>query len=134
MGYWITSLGLIAFGFLGAFSIGRPFFLVGLAMLVLGPVRRRPALFWPPLLAVVAYNVGYWAVAPLYCTATEVVGGPSTTVCSSVLGINYSGSGTYNPSGDPANMAGLLLAAVAFVVVLAAIISKRRSERDVSAP
>jgi len=134
MGYWITSLGLIAFGFLGAFSIGRPFFLVGLAMLVLGPVRRRPALFWPPLLAVVAYNVGYWAVAPLYCTATEVVGGPSTTVCSSVLGINYSGSGTYNPSGDPANMAGLLLAAVAFVAALVAIISKRRSERDVSAP
>jgi len=134
MGYWITSLGLIAFGFLGALSIGRPFFLVGLAMLVLGPVRRRPTLFWPPLLAVVAYNVGYWAVAPLYCTATEAVGGLSTTVCSSVLGINYSGSGLYNPSPDPANVAGLLLAAVTFVVVLAAIILKRRSERDVSAP
>ena len=103
-------------------------------MLVLGPVRRRPALFWPPLLAVVAYNVGYWAVAPLYCTATEAVGGPSTTVCSSVLGINYSGNGIYNPSLDPANIAGLLLAAVAFVVVLVAIISKRRSERDASAP
>ena len=134
MGYWITSLGLIAFGFVGMFSIGRPFFLVGLAMLVLGPVRRRPTPFWPPLLAVVAYNVGYWAVAPLYCTATEVVGGPSTTVCSSVLGINYSGSGTYNPSLDPANVAGLLLAGVVFVVVLVAIILKGRSERDVSAP
>ena len=73
MGYWIASLGLIAFGFLGALSIGRPFFLVGLAMLVLGPVRRHPALFWPPLLAVVAYNVGYWAVAPLYCTATGLL-------------------------------------------------------------
>jgi hypothetical protein len=68
MAYWITSLGLIAFGFLGMFSIGRPFFLVGLAMLVLGPVRRRPMIFWPSLLAVVAYNVGYWAVAPLHCT------------------------------------------------------------------
>jgi hypothetical protein len=134
MGYWITSLGLIAFGFVGMFSIGRPFLLVGLAMLVLGPVRRRPMIFWPPLLAVVAYNVGYWAVAPLYCTATEAVGGLSTTVCSSVLGINYSGSGLYNPSLDPANMAGLLLAAVAFAVVLASIILKRRSERDVTAP
>ena len=134
MGYWIASLGLIAFGFLGALSIGRPFFLVGLAMLVLGPVRRHPTLFWPPLLAVVAYNAGYWAVAPLYCTATEAVGGPSTTVCSSVLGINYSGSGLHNPSPDPANVAGLLLAAVTFVVVLAAIILKRRSKRDVPAP
>jgi hypothetical protein len=134
MGYWITSLGLVAFGFVGMLSIGRPFFLVGLAMLVLGPVRRRPALFWPPLVAVVAYNVGYWAVAPLYCTATEAVGGPSTTVCSNVLGINYSGSGLYNPSLDPANVAGLWLAGVTFVVVLAAIILKRRSERDVPAP
>jgi hypothetical protein len=61
MAYWITSLGLIAFGFLGMFSIGRPFFLVGLAMLVLGPVRRRPMIFWPSLLAVVAYN---WATGP----------------------------------------------------------------------
>jgi hypothetical protein len=103
-------------------------------MLLLVPVRRRPALFWPPLLAVVAYNVGYWAVAPLYCTATEAVGGPSTTTCSNVLGITYAGSGAYNPSLDPANMAGLLLAAIAFVAVLAAIILRRRSERDVSAP
>jgi hypothetical protein len=127
MGYWITSLGLIALGFLGALSIGRPFFLVGLAMLVLGPVRRRPMIFWPPLLAVVAYNV-------LYCTATEAVGSPSTTTCSNVLGINYSGSGLYNPSLDPANMAGLLLAGVVFVGGLVAIILKRHSERDVSAP
>ena len=142
MGYWIASLGLIAFGFLGALSIGRPFFLVGVAMLVLGPVRRHPTLFWPPLLAVVAYNVGYWAVAPLYCTAggavggpsTGAVGGPSTTTCSNVLGITYSGAGVYNPSLDPANVAGLLLAGVTFVVVLAAVTLKRRSERDVPAP
>ena len=134
MGYWITSLGLIAFGFVGMFSVGRPFFLVGLAMLLLGPVRRRPALFWPPLLAVVAYNVGYWAVAPLYCTGTEDVGGPSTTTCSNVLGITYSGNGIDNPSLDPANVAGLLLAGVAFVAVLVAIIAKRRSERNASAP
>ena len=134
MGYWITSLGLIPFGFVGMFSIGRPFFLVGLAMLVLGPARRHAMIFWPPLLAVVAYNVGYWAVAPLYCTATEAVGGQSTTTCSNLLGITYSGSGLYNPSLDPANVAGLLLAVVVFVVVLVAIILKRRSEQDVSAP
>jgi hypothetical protein len=103
-------------------------------MLVLGPARRHAMIFWPPLLAVVAYNVGYWAVAPLYCTATEAVGGQSTTTCSNLLGITYSGSGLYNPSLDPANVAGLLLAVVVFVVVLVAIILKRRSEQDVSAP
>jgi hypothetical protein len=129
VGYWVASLGLIAFGVVGMFSIGRPFFLVGLAMLILGPLRSRPALFWPPLVAVIAYNVGYWAVVPLYCTATEAVGGASTTVCSSLIGISYSGSGIYNPSLGPANQVGLLLAAVAFVVVLATMLWQGRPGR-----
>lgn len=122
VGYWVTSLSLIVFGVLAMFSIGRPFFLVGLAMLILGPLRNRPALFWPPLAAVVAYNVGWWAVAALYCTATEAVGGTSTTTCSSLIGIGYSGSGIYNPSLDPANQAGLLLAAIAFIAVLSTML------------
>lgn len=128
MSYWIASLGLIAFGVVGMASIGRPFLLVGLAMLVLGPLRSRPALFWPPLVAVIAYNVGYWAVVPFNCTATGTVGG-TTTVCSSLIGIRYSGSGLYNPSLEPANQVGLLLAAVAFVVVLAAMLWKGRAGR-----
>ena len=126
MGYWVAGVSLIAFGVVAMFSIGRPFLLVGLAMLILGPLRRRPALFWPPLGAVIAYNVGYWAVVPLYCTATETAGGTSTTTCSSLIGIGYSGSGIYNPSLDPANYAGLLLAAVAFVVVLALMLWQGR--------
>ena len=129
MGYWVASIGLIAFGVVAMFSIGRPFLLVGLAMLVLGPLRSRPVLFWPPLVAVIAYNVGYWAVAPLYCTATEAAGGTSTTTCSSLIGTGYSGSGIYNPSLDPANQAGLLLAGIAFVVVLAAMLWQGRRVR-----
>lgn len=126
MGYWVASLGLIAFGLLGMLSIGRPFLLVGLAMLILGPLRSRPVLFWPPLMAVIAYNVGYLAVAPLYCTATATVGGASTTICSNLIGIDYSGSGTYNPSLEPANQAGLVLAAIVFVVVLAMMLWRGR--------
>jgi hypothetical protein len=126
VGYWAASIGLIAFGVVAMFSIGRPFLLVGLAMLILGPLRRRPVLFWPPLAAVIAYNVGYWAVAPLSCTATEAAGGTSTTSCSSLIGIGYSGSGIYNPSLDPANQAGLVLAVIAFVVVLATLLWQRR--------
>lgn len=86
-------------------------------------------MFWPPLLAVIAYNVGYWAVAPLYCTATEAAGGTSTTTCSSLIGIGYSGSGIYNPSLDPANRAGLLLAAIVFVVALAGMLWQGRRVR-----
>ena len=134
MGYWITSIGLIALGLVGTFSIGRPFLLVGLALVVLGPVRRRPVLFWPPLVAVIAYNVGYWAVVPLYCTATEAVGGTSATACSSLIGIRYSGAGIYNPSLEPANLVGLLLAAIAFIVVLAAMLLKGPAGRSAAMP
>ena len=58
MGYWVATFGLIVFGVIAMFSIGRPFLLVGLAMLVLGPLRTRPIWFWPPLAAVIAYNTG----------------------------------------------------------------------------
>lgn len=129
MGYWITSLSLIAFGVIAMFSIGRPFFLVGLAMLILGPLRHRPTWFWPPLVAVITYNVGWWAVAPFSCTATEIVGGTSTTTCSSLIGIAYSGSGIYNPSFGPANQAGLVLAAIGFIVVLATMLWRGRRAR-----
>ena len=126
VGYWAASVGLIVFGLLGILSIGRPFLLVGLAMFILGPLRSRAVVFWPPLMAVIAYNVGYLAVAPFYCTATQAVGGPSTTTCSNLIGINYSGSGTYNPSLEPANQAGLLLSAIVFLVVLAMMFWRER--------
>jgi len=131
MGYWILSIGLVVFGFVAAFSIGMPFLMVGGTLLVLGQVRHRAVLFWPPLAAVVAFNVGYWATVPLYCGATSTVDGAgagvSTTTCQSLLGGTFTGTGIVNPSLDPANEAGLGMAAVAFVVVLVAIIVRRRS-------
>jgi hypothetical protein len=136
MAYWITSLALIIFGFLGSLSIGQPFLLVGLAMLVLGPFRGRPLVFWPPLLAVIAYNVAYFAVAPFYCsagstmggTSTSTAGGTSTTVCSSLVGLRYSGEGIYNPSLVPAIVVGLVAAGLVALVVFALIRWKGRAE------
>jgi hypothetical protein len=135
VGYWITTIGLIAFGFVGMLSIGRPFLLAGLTLLLLSPLRNRPAAFWPPLGAVIAWNVGYLAIVPMSCTATQTVGvgtsgaGESSTVCSSLTGIAYSGRGVYNPPLEPANQAALLLAVVTFVLVLAAVTWLRRSHR-----
>ena len=97
MGYWTAALLLVVFGFLTGFSIGPPFLLVGLAMLVLGPLRRWPRLFWPSLVGVLAFNLGVILVVPIYCTATAEVGGVAQTVCSSILGPTWSGSGLYNP-------------------------------------
>ena len=85
-------------GYLTGFSIGLFLLLVGAAMLVLGPFRRRPLMYWPPMGAVLAFIPGYLAVAPVFCEARSEVGGPSTTVCSSLIGITYAGTGIYNPS------------------------------------
>jgi hypothetical protein len=73
MGYWIAALLLVAFGFITGFSIGPPFLLVGLAMLVLGPLRRWPRLYWPPLVGLLAFIVGVVLVVPMHCTATAEV-------------------------------------------------------------
>ena len=90
MGYWITSIALITFGLVGAMSIGRPFFLVGLAMVLLGPIRRRAIAFWPPFLGVVAYNVAYWLTVPAYCSASgSPDGGATRATCTSFIGIPW---------------------------------------------
>ena len=124
MTYWITAAALLLFGFITGFSIGQPFFAVGLAMMVLGPVRHRPRVFWPPMSGVVAFYIGYLAIAPFTCIATAPAGGVSVTVCSSLLGIRYSGTGIYNPSLLPGQIAGLVLAGVTATVV-AGILSWR---------
>ena len=137
MSYWITSLAFIAFGVVAMFSIGRPFAMVGLAMLVLGPLRRRPVLFWPPLAAVVAWNIAYMAIAPSTCTATQTIGavnpsgglGESTTVCTSLIGITYRGGGNFNPSLEPTNQAALLVVVGTFVVVLLLVFTLVRAGR-----
>ena len=117
MTYWITAVALLLFGFITGFSIGQPIFAVGLAMLVLGPVRHRPRLFWPPMSGVMAFYLGYLAIAPFTCNATAPAGGVSTTVCSSLIGIRYSGTGIYNPSLLPGQIAGLAIAGVTATAV-----------------
>jgi hypothetical protein len=111
--YWIAAVALVAFGFLGGFSIGGPFLMLGLAMLVVGPFRQRPLVFWPVIAGVVAFNVGYWAVTPLVCTTTAQLGGDASTVCTNLLGIRYAGGAEYNPSLVPARIAGLAAAVTA---------------------
>lgn len=132
MAYWITSLALIAFGILGMWTIGLPFLLIGAAMVVLGPVRHRPLWFWPPMAALIAYNVALWAVLPFSCSATSFPGeAPTPPTCSSLIGVPWPAIG---PSGAAAqfgqtNSLALVVAGLVFVVVLVVLLRKRRSER-----
>ena len=114
--YWIAALALVGLGLLAGFSIGQPFFLVGIAMIVLGPFRRRPLVFWPALLAVIAYDVAYFVAAPLGCRSSGTDGGGIHTVCSNLIGLSYEGDGLYDPSLMPAVIAGLLVAGTVLVM------------------
>jgi hypothetical protein len=111
--YWAGAILLVGFGFLALFSIGAPFLLTGLAMMVVSPWRTRGEVLWPTLVGVWAFVLGFVLVAPLGCTSTAMAvtaGSPaaeSHTTCTNILGIDYSGTGIYNPSLAPAVFAGM---------------------------
>ncbi|HJS26723.1 MAG TPA: hypothetical protein VJ913_06330 [Actinomycetota bacterium] len=112
------AIPLVAFGTLGLFSIGAPFLLTGVVMLVVFPWRRRPDVLVPAVVAPWVLALTYVLLGPLSCSTTPVLG-PflPRTECSNLLRIDYSGSGTYDPPLLPAFLAGLAMAAVvAFVL------------------
>ena len=99
--YWSLVAVLVGFGLLAIFDVGLPFLLTGLTLAVLAPVRHRPRSFWPWLVALWAFFIGYPLVAPLGCTRTSGIGLPDRTICSSLLG-HYAGRGAYDPPLWPA--------------------------------
>lgn len=128
MAYWVLTLALIVLGVLTGFSIGPFLLVIALAMVVLGPFRRRPFVFWPLMVGAVGFVIGYLTVAPFWCSATAAIpGGTSATVCSSLAGIQYAGSGLYDPPRLPGLVAAIACAAVAGVLVFAAMRLTRRS-------
>jgi hypothetical protein len=66
--YVAIALILIGFGYPALFSIGFPFLLTGVLMLVLTPVRRRAAITVPTLVWPWVFTFGYTLVAPLGCS------------------------------------------------------------------
>lgn len=127
--YWAGAAVLMLFGFVAIFSIGAPFLLTGAAMFVVGPVRHRRQVLWPTLLAVWSFVVAYVLVAPLGCTGSslplvgtiDLAQQAGRTTCTNVLGIDYSGGGTYNPPLMPALIVGLSVAVVVGLVARRAL-------------
>jgi hypothetical protein len=120
--YVAIALVLIAFGYLALFSIGFPFALTGLLMLVL--IRRRhrtdvlaPVLAWPWVC-----TLGYLLVAPIECTSTTpgtMVGGAAatgSTTCDALF-LTYAGGPSYNPPLMPAAVAGVAVATATSLLV-----------------
>ena len=119
--YTGVAIGLVLFGFVGLLSIGAPFLLTGLVMLVCYPRRHRRDILWPSLASVWGLTLGYLLVAPLGCTSFAM-GAPggivsdSGTTCDGLL-LRYSGGLSYNPPLLPALIAGLATALASALVV-----------------
>jgi membrane-bound ClpP family serine protease len=111
VGYWALTVFLIGFGFLGMLSIGLPFLLMGIMLAILARRRHETGVIAAGVAAIVGFTLGYILIVPLNCTMTESSNHPvAHTVCSNILGINYSGVGVYNPSLLTGVIAGLVLA------------------------
>jgi hypothetical protein len=109
--YWPLAAIPVAFGFVTISSIGMPFLALGITLIVLARWRDQPRIFWPPLVGVLSFFIGFVLIAPWNCTATATASGDMFTTCSNALGVDYSGGGLYNPPLWPAVAAGLILAA-----------------------
>ncbi|HEU5205748.1 MAG TPA: hypothetical protein VFU17_15760 [Candidatus Limnocylindrales bacterium] len=131
MTYWIVTLTVLIIGFLTGFSVGIFILPIGVALLLLGPVRYRPRLFWPILTGVVGFEFGYLLFVPLTCTATATIpGGEAETICTSILGPSYRAQGIAAPPTDVALLVGGLVGASAGVATLAVLtISGKRNDR-----
>jgi hypothetical protein len=122
--YTVFAVGLILFGVGGLFSIGMPFLLTGLVMLLLLPWRHRREVLWPSLASVWGLTLGYVLVAPLGCTNQVAHTGALlrlgrlATTCSGLF-LHYSGGHSYNPPLLPALLVGLILAVAAGLAVRA---------------
>jgi hypothetical protein len=132
--YTVLAVGLFLFGAAGVFSIGMPFLLTGLVMLVLLPWRSRRDVLWPWLAGVWGLTLGYVLVAPLSCTSTVAPNGSvlrrdSTTTCNGLL-FDYSGSGSYDPPLFPALLVGVVLGIAAWLAVKALLTRRATTPSD----
>lgn len=132
--YWLAVLVLVALGFLTIFSFGMYLWFMAIALAVLSPFRSRPQVFLPGLALFLGFLVGYVLVAPWGCsqsfTSNPTMGEEtlSPVVCTSPIGIEYTGPEPFDPSRTSALIAGGATAVVAAGVTW--IVARSRHDRE----
>jgi hypothetical protein len=132
--YWLAVVVLVALGFLTIFSFGLYFWFMAIALAVLSPFRSRPQVFLPGLALFLGFLVAYVLVAPWGCsqsfTSNPTTGEEtlSPVVCTSPIGIEYTGPEPFDPSRTPALIAGGATAVVAAGVTW--IVARSRHDRE----
>lgn len=122
--YWFAATGLVVFGFLGLLTIGAPFLLFGLVMMLLSPWRNRKDVIVPALAAVVAFVIAYLLLVPISCEAAS--GLDPITSCRYLVGVRWMRSGTGQPSLVPGVIGGIVLA------TFIALVSRRLLRKSAS--
>lgn len=134
--YWVAVLVLVALGFLTIFSFGMYLWFMAIALAVLSPFRSRPQVFLPGLALFLGFLVAYVLVAPWGCsqsfTSNPTTGEESLSpvVCTSPIGIEYTGPEPFDPNRTPALIAGGATAVVAAGVTW--IVARSRHDREAS--
>jgi len=132
--FWLVVLVLVALGFLTIFSVGMYFWFMAVALAVLSPFRSRPQVFLPGLALFLGFLVAYVLVAPWGCSqsfTSNLTTGEETlspVVCTSPVGIEYSGPEPFDPSRTPA-----LIAAGATALIAAGVtwvVARSRHDRE----
>ena len=119
LSYWLMVLTLVALGFLTIFSIGMYFWFIAVALIVVSPFRSRPRIFRSGIALFLGFLIGYVLIAPWGCSQTftsDPTTGEETVspvVCTSPVGVEYSGPEPFEPSRTPALVAGGVSAVIA---------------------
>lgn len=132
--FWLVVGVLFAFGVLTIFSIGLYFWFMAVALALLSPFRSRPQVFLPGLALFLGFLIAYVLVAPWGCSQSfsqNFASGEETispVICTSPIGIEYSGPEPFEPSRTPALIAGGVTATGAAAVTWAVVRSRRQRE------
>ena len=124
LSYWLLVVALVAIGFLTIFSIGFLLWFIAVALTVMSPFRSKPRIFRPGIALFIGFLIGYVLISPWGCSQTasfDTATGEETVspvVCTSPVGIEYSGPDPFDPSRTPALVAGGVTAVVAALVLL----------------
>jgi hypothetical protein len=87
--YYALAGLLMGLGLLTMLSFGAPLLLIGLVLVVLGPARVKPRIFWPMLAAVICFFVGFLPIGAASCSMTSA---SAHTICTNLVGMRFAGS------------------------------------------
>ena len=135
LAYVVLAVALVLFGFAGIFSIGAPFLLTGLVMLVCFPWRHRRRILWPAIAGVWGLTAGYVLLAPIGCAQTVTserltlgfVSTAATTTCNGVF-FDYSGGASYTPPLLPAFLVGVFAGVVTALAVRTLLSGRKHAD------